>query len=269
MHESDRSRVSNPPRRQRLTLPFEKRHTDVGSWAYDHRVGLCVTVIAYLLIGIAFVSSKIVISKADTSHYIYINIDDLIEEPPVKELTPEDRKQIEDDLRNTRNVVSNENSKTIADRSVQNSGITKEIAEAADAVSDKMRASREAYERGLREEQAMIDARNAQRNRSEAKPQDAKVQGSVSVSFSLEGRTAVYIHKPSYQCEGGGEVVVDIVVNRNGNVTSVAIKSTSTTGEKECLISRALESARISRFNVDPSAPDRQIGTITYKFVPQ
>lgn len=45
-------------KRPRLRLPFEKRKQDAGSWTYDHRIGLCVTLIAYLVLMIAFVSSK-------------------------------------------------------------------------------------------------------------------------------------------------------------------------------------------------------------------
>ena len=41
-------------KRPRLRLPFEKRKQDAGSWTYDHRIGLCVTLIAYLVLMIAF-----------------------------------------------------------------------------------------------------------------------------------------------------------------------------------------------------------------------
>ncbi len=43
-----------PPR---LGLPFEKRPTDIGSWAYEHRVGLCCMIVGDLALGIAFVSA--------------------------------------------------------------------------------------------------------------------------------------------------------------------------------------------------------------------
>ena len=46
----------NPPRPRpnRLKLPFDNRSQDIGTWAYDHRIGLCVTIIIYLLLGIGF-----------------------------------------------------------------------------------------------------------------------------------------------------------------------------------------------------------------------
>ena len=33
------------PRRKPLRLPFDNRKEDIGSWAYDHRVGLFITII--------------------------------------------------------------------------------------------------------------------------------------------------------------------------------------------------------------------------------
>ena len=36
-------------RRPRVRLPFENRKQDAGEWAYDHRLGLSVMVILYLV----------------------------------------------------------------------------------------------------------------------------------------------------------------------------------------------------------------------------
>ena len=51
--DAEKSAVKRP-RRQRMHLPFENRKQDAGEWAYDHRLGLSVMVIAYLLMGIVF-----------------------------------------------------------------------------------------------------------------------------------------------------------------------------------------------------------------------
>lgn len=60
-------------KRPRLRLPFEKRKQDAGSWTYDHRIGLCVTLIAYLVLMIAFVSSKIVVGRKPHTQGMYID----------------------------------------------------------------------------------------------------------------------------------------------------------------------------------------------------
>ena len=66
-------------KRPRLRLPFEKRKQDAGSWTYDHRIGLCVTLIAYLVLMIAFVSSKIVVGRKPHAQGMYIDLQTLAE----------------------------------------------------------------------------------------------------------------------------------------------------------------------------------------------
>ena len=93
------------------------------------------------------------------------------------------------------------------------------------------------------------------------------MRSSAAAAASLTDpvRTSRYLAVPAYKCEGGGEVVVEITVNRAGDVTNARVVE----GGDECMRSSALGSARRSRFNIDDSAPARQQGTITYIFIPQ
>lgn len=127
-----------------------------------------------------------------------------------------------------------------------------------------MQANREAYEEGLAEERAIRSRRGSEKG---AEPQDRKVKGRVTVSFSLKNpvRTSRWLEIPAYRCEGGGEVVVDITVDRGGEVIGARIAS----GDDDCMREAALEAARASLFNIDASAPSKQSGTITYIFIPQ
>ena len=72
MTETPRDDKPKPARRPRIKLPFDNRREDVGSWTYDHRIGLCVTLIAYLALMIVFVSSKIVVGRR--THQIDIDL---------------------------------------------------------------------------------------------------------------------------------------------------------------------------------------------------
>lgn len=85
-----------------------------------------------------------------------------------------------------------------------------------------------------------------------------------SISYSLVDRTHDYLPTPVYLCEFGGKIVVNIVVDSDGIVTDAYVNnsSSSTNG---CLIDHALEYARASQFNSDPSKPS-QLGTITFLF---
>ena len=49
------------PRRGRIVLPFDPQPVDLGTWTYEHKVGLCVMIIAYLVLGIIFVTTKLVV----------------------------------------------------------------------------------------------------------------------------------------------------------------------------------------------------------------
>ena len=62
------------PRPPKLQLPFEQKKTDAGEWAYDHRIGLCVTLIAYLVLAIAFMVGKIVVGAKPSVQGIILSL---------------------------------------------------------------------------------------------------------------------------------------------------------------------------------------------------
>lgn len=86
-----------------------------------------------------------------------------------------------------------------------------------------------------------------------------------TISFSLVNRKKVYIPIPVYLCEVNGKIVINITVNSKGSVTD-AYLNTSSTSTNECLIEHALEYAKQSKFNVDPSK-EEQLGSITFNFI--
>ena len=77
MTETPSDNRPRPAGRPRLKLPFDNRHEDAGAWAYNHRIGLCVTLIAYLVLMIVFVSSKIAVGRRASTQGMYIDIQTL------------------------------------------------------------------------------------------------------------------------------------------------------------------------------------------------
>ncbi len=255
--------------RERLRLPFEKRRSDWGAWAYDHKAGIFVTVIVYLLLAIAFVSARIVIRKELPPQGFLIELEAVPEEKQ-PESEPDEAVQRElspEDFRDVRNLSSNENARLDAGLKDAKGTQAGEIYDEANALQERLNASRAHYEQGLSEAEAILKNRNETRQGTDERPEDVRVKGKVTVSYSLEGRQAVYLPVPAYRCEGGGEVTVNITVNRNGAVTNTAAARGSS--NDPCLLETALQYAAMSRFNVDGTAPDRQTGTITYVFIPQ
>ena len=87
------------------------------------------------------------------------------------------------------------------------------------------------------------------------------------ISYSLGGRGARYIDKPNASFNEQGIVVVQIWVDPSGKVVHAQISAKGTTVVDEHLRNIAIQSALNSTFVSDPSAPAKQIGTITYTFI--
>lgn len=262
--------AAKPPRRPRLKLPFDNRSEDIGSWAYDHRVGLCVTIIVYLLLGIGFFASKIVIGRKVSQQGMYIDLQELAAlEQERDRLAEEVRRANQNiDWSKIRNTSSNENAlnENLTDDRGTN---TSSLNEDAEAVEQRMRANREAYERGLKDAKRAGERQNddAASDDSSGNKSDKKVKGSVTVSFSFDNpvRYSRHLVKPAYRCEGGGEVVVKVAIDRAGKVLYAYVES----GGDECMRQTAVSAAKGSRFDHNNSAPAKQEGVITYIFIPQ
>lgn len=264
-HNSPKTPPQTPrPHRQRLRLPFDNRREDVISWIYDNRIGVCVTTIVYLLISIIFVSAKIGASKREVPETIYIDLGavELVSEE--LERLKEDVRKSDIDWKSIRNLSSNENALNENLEDAKGTDVS-ELNAAAEAVERERKANQAAYEKGLREANAIGENRQSGTSGEERK--DSKRKGSVTVSFSFTNpvRYSRHLVKPAYRCEGGGEVIVSAVVNQRGEVVSAWVQS----GGDECMRQTAIEAARNSRFDINNNAPTKQQGTITYIFIPQ
>ena len=85
--------------------------------------------------------------------------------------------------------------------------------------------------------------------------------------YDLGGRGAKSLHRPSDDFSEEGIVVVDIWVNRTGQVTRAEVARKGTTLINNDMRQKAIQAALRSTFASDPNAPEEQHGTITYTFV--
>jgi TonB family protein len=87
------------------------------------------------------------------------------------------------------------------------------------------------------------------------------------ISYSLGGRKSQKIPIPEYTQQVEGRVVVEISVDKLGNVISAkpGVKGSTTTNSY--LLERAKQAALRAKFNAKPDAPDEQRGTIVYNFL--
>lgn len=86
-------------------------------------------------------------------------------------------------------------------------------------------------------------------------------------SVSLGGRGTKYIEKPSIKVTEVGDVVVDIWVDRQGQVVKAQINYKNTLVVDPDQRKIAVAAAKNSSFVADPNAPELQRGTITYTFI--
>lgn len=102
---------------------------------------------------------------------------------------------------------------------------------------------------------------------SDSKSPNASYKGPSLLNWSLEGRRAYSLPVPVYRCRGGGDVTVQISVARNGYVKNVSVVAGGNL--EECIVKAALSAAKKSRFSASSTAPNPQIGQITYRFISQ
>lgn len=90
--------------------------------------------------------------------------------------------------------------------------------------------------------------------------------GGGNGNYSLAGRSSVALPRPDYKSNDQGTVVVQIWVDRNGNVTRAQYQPKGSNTSNGYLVNQAIAAAKRARFNADPAAPEEQKGTITYIF---
>jgi len=84
--------------------------------------------------------------------------------------------------------------------------------------------------------------------------------------YQLGNRKPLNKPKPNYICDEVGIVVVQIEVDRNGNVINAIPGVKGTTNSAECLKSEAKIAAMKTTWQPDANATSKQIGYIRYRF---
>lgn len=87
------------------------------------------------------------------------------------------------------------------------------------------------------------------------------------IEVNLTDRRPNFLPRPEYTTLSTGRVVVQITVNRQGQVIRATAGARGTTTTDRTLHRHAEEAARRARFDVKPDAPEEQTGTITYNFI--
>ena len=95
---------------------------------------------------------------------------------------------------------------------------------------------------------------------------DVDSKGMGNMNYSLSGRNPESLPKPEYNYQVEGKVVVEITVDKYGNVTKAVSGVKGSTTLNDNLLKAAKKAALNAKFDRDPNAPAYQKGTITYFF---
>jgi TonB family protein len=261
---------------QNILFSFERWLDGVANVFFNfwdrHKVGILGTIAFNLLLSILFfvfelksrpyLHDTIVLLDFEREYEILPEREPEASEP----LLPKDALDPDYEWEAIRNIAVD------ATKEDLNPGLTDEKRIDADDLYKEAERIREQmhHNRELWEESQSNDAINIPNVEEKViKPEkESQFKGPSVISYFLEGRKARYLPVPAYKCEGGGTVVVDIEVERDGTVSKASI-DTSNSVLDDCMNNAALEAAKKSMFTIDAVAPNRQVGSITYLFVPQ
>ncbi|HEX2394766.1 MAG TPA: hypothetical protein VHI78_05430 [Bacteroidales bacterium] len=227
----------------------------------------------HLLVVIAFLGFKLGNMEEMQKEQILIEFNEETL-PPEEEKRPEEMNEeagdeyLGLDQRELHSIASNAASKL--DKEISTSDYEKQVMEELGISS--LEAPGKEMEQQVKEKEADENAIE-QKTTDEAKKQDNSVPNVIrkentTVSYFLEGRWHNYLYIPTYKCQGGGTVYLDIIIDQSGKVISAMIQENKSTADP-CLREEAYHSAVSARFNPDRSASSKQLGSITYVFLAQ
>nr|MBR2111281.1 energy transducer TonB [Alistipes sp.] len=257
---------------RRLSIDLgDTRSESFGEWLFNHRIGLIAMVAAYI-IGIIVVATTRINVELQPQEYI---IEFVEEEPSEEELEQLRRKRdaLQEEInqrlaraQRVQNLQSNDASESSASVDMRYDSETEQM---MDKIASDMATNRGDYESGMRQIEGMGKGSGSGSGGDKGTGEKGKFSGAVTVNYSFTDPVRHHrdLYVPAYRAKGGGVVVVDVWLDRNGTVTNARIAS-STNPE---LNNQALAAAKHSRtlFRIDNTAPQSHRGTITYTFVAQ
>ncbi len=232
--------------------------------------GIIGTLIFHILLVASFMLAEMNLKGEVKEEPIILDFSDLeeIEEPELEEIMEEQEEENTPSNQNELEQTTSRSNRAVNDAPAKDpffdEDYQREIAEAQKLVSDvNNQLSKEV--KNL-EEFAMPEETTEGMDPDSIK--NTIYSGESNIHYFLENRYHLRLPIPVYLAQGGGLVVVDIVVNRRGKVIQADVKNSGDLKDPMLEI-YARQAAQRTVFNTDESAPAQQKGTISYTFVAQ
>ncbi len=189
-------------------------------------------------------------------------------------LVPPEEPDIASLLEKYKNVVAKEGSE-ISDE-VKSYGFNKNLTD-EQVLKEMLEFEQNEFNKLKKEDQSTDNGasttEDGSKNDDPKKPKDNTGNNGSESSYSMAtskfdfSRDPEYRKTPTYMCRLFGQIVVEIVVNRDGEVTSA--KGVQGDLSKNCLLQQSESYARKWKFKSNSEAPKSEKGTITFTFLPQ
>lgn len=233
----------------------------------EKKVGFYSTIIFHLVVLIIFLLTAIhgIVSEETSFVLDFSKLEEIEKIEKLEELKQQASKELDDLLsgrasNSYRNVAVDRSNQPLRDDRFKNPN---QVYDEARELQRKLDASRAAALR----EQGSDDVASA--NKDNLPDSNApQYKGPSVISYSLDGRKSISLPVPAYKCQGGGDVSVQITVNRKGYVVAAQVIE-SVSSSDECIVRSAIAAAKRSRFRASTTAPEKQVGEIVYRFIAQ
>ena len=232
----------------------------------EKKVGFYSTVIFHLVVLIIFLLTAIhgIVSEETSFVLDFSKLEEIEKIEKLEEIKQQASKELDDLLsgrasNSYRNVAVDRSNQPLRDDRFKNPN---QVYDEARELQRKLDASRAA---ALREQGSDDVAAN---NENLPKENAQQYKGPSVISYTLDGRKAISLPVPAYKCQGGGDVSVQITVNRKGYVVAAQVIE-SVSSSDECIVRSAIAAAKRSRFRASTTAPEKQVGEIVYRFIAQ
>ena len=237
----------------------------------ERKIGFYSTVVFHLLVIIILLASTIHSIVAEETAFVldFTGLEAMEQRVKEEEIKVRAQQEVEDMLSGKLPSASAYRNVAV-DRSNSGRNLRDDRHKNPSQVYDEARELQRKLDESRRQammEQGSDDVADPNKKESEKKAEAYK--GPSVISYSLDGRKALSLPVPVYKCYGGGDMYVQIVVNRKGYVVEASIIEGSSTSSDGCLIRAALDAAKRSRFRASSKAPEKQIGEIVYRFIAQ
>ncbi len=232
--------------------------------------GVMGTLVFHILLVAAFLLAEVDMKGSIKEEPLVIEFPDILPEEPEPIQEKEEATEMTEQSQNANNLTNtasnrlSQKSNAILKEKFFDEDYLKEVAEAKNLVSN--------VNSQLAKEKINIDDIKMPVQTTEGMNPDSIKNiiytGESNIVYYLENRHHISLPIPLYLAKGGGKIIVEITVDRQGKVTKANLKAGQKINDEQIIV-YAQSAALRTQFNADPNAPASQKGTIHYNFIAQ